>query len=146
MPEGVNTRKCFRARTRGIVYTLKKDLRTLALHLLHPLLRVFPAEAARLSPRRVSGLRHQRLCQRGRTPAWTTLDLPVKSFSTVRESARLRPSPRLLWSDSTAGMRTGRDQVLPRGLGGQNLSRRHRVRPRPQSRGRYISVLGVKTP
>lgn len=98
MPEGVNTRKCIRACARGIVYTLKKDPRALALHLLHPLLRVVPAEAARLSPRRVSGLRHQGPRQRSRTPAWTRRGLPVKSSSTVRERARLRPFPRVLWS------------------------------------------------
>ena len=98
MPEGVNTRKCIRACARGIVYTLKKDPRALALHLLHPLLRVVPVEAARLSPRRVSGLRHQGLRQCGRTPAWTRRGLPVKSSSTVRESVLLRPSPRVLQS------------------------------------------------
>lgn len=97
-PEDVNTRKCIRACARGIVYTLKKDPRALALHLLHPLLRVVPVEAARLSPRRVSGLRHQGLRQRGRTPAWTRRGLPVKSSSTVRESVLLRPSPRVLQS------------------------------------------------
>jgi len=94
MPEGVNTRKCIRACARVIVYTLKKDPRALALHLLHPLLRVVPVEAARLSPRRVSGLRHQGLRQRGRTPAWTRRGLPVKSSFTVRERARPRPFPR----------------------------------------------------
>lgn len=97
-PEDVNTRKCIRACARGIVYTLKKDPRALALHLLHPLLRVVPVEAARLSPRWVSGLRHQGLRQRGRTPAWTRRGLPVKSSSTVRESVLLRPSPRVLQS------------------------------------------------
>ena len=78
MPEGVNTRKCIRACARGIVYTLKKDPRALALHLLHPLLRVVPVEAARLTPRRVSGLGRQGHRQRGRTPAWTRRGLPVK--------------------------------------------------------------------
>ncbi len=98
MPEGVNTRKCIRACARGIVYTLKKDPRALALHLLHPLLRAVPVEATRLSPRRASGLRLQGPRQRGRTPAWTRHGLPVKSSSTVRESVLLRPSPRVLQS------------------------------------------------
>ena len=97
-PEGVNTRKCIRACARGIVYTLKKDPRALALHLLHPQLRAVPVEATRLSPRRVSGLRLQGPRQRGRTPAWTRHGLPVKSSSTVRERARLRPSLRVLGS------------------------------------------------
>jgi hypothetical protein len=106
MPEGVNTRKCIRACARGIVYTLKKDPRALALHLLHPLLRVVPVEAARLTPRRVSGLGRQGHRQRGRTPAWARPDLPVKSSSTVRENVRLRPSPRVLRGAGLAILRS----------------------------------------
>jgi hypothetical protein len=97
-PEDVNTRKCVRACARGIVYTSKKDPRALALHLLHPQLRVVLVEVPRLTPRQVSGIGRQGLRQRGRTPARTRLDLPVKSSSTVRESVRLRPSPRFLRS------------------------------------------------
>ncbi len=97
-PEDVNTRKCVRACARGIVYTSKKDPRALALHLLHPQLRVVLVEVPRLTPRQVSGIGRQGLRQRGRTPARTRLDLPVKSSSTVRESVRLRPSPRVLQS------------------------------------------------
>lgn len=97
-PEDVNTRKCVRACARGIVYTLKKDPRALALRLLHPQLRAVPVEATRLSPRRVSGFRLQGPRQRGRTSARKRPSRPVKSSSTVRESVRLRPSPRVLQS------------------------------------------------
>ena len=160
-PEDVNTRKCIRACARGIVYTLKKDPRALALHLLHPLLRVVPVEAARLSPRRVSGLRHQGLRQRGRTPAWTRRGLPVKSSSTVRESVRLRPSPRLSGapvSTSSGGVKNGPSNKMHRKpppcarawhthpLGAPNLFGPLSRRPRAQFRKRHISVLGVKTP
>ena len=164
-PEDVNTRKCVRACARGIVYTLKKDPRALALHLLHPLLRVVPVEATRLPPRRVSGLGRQGHRQRGRTPARTRLELPVKSSSTVRESVRLRPSTRP--SGAPASPSSGRvkngpsnkrvtkctenpdlvpEEGTPQGVGGENLFRAFRPRPRPQSRGRHISFLRGKTP
>ena len=165
MPEGVNTRKCIRACARGIVYTLKKDPRALALHLLHPLLRVVPVEAARHTPRRVSGLGRQGHRQRGRTPARTRLDLPVKSSSTVRESVRLRPSPRLSGapgSTSSGGVKNGPSNKrvtkctenprlvpghgTPTPLWGDNLFGPLSRRPRAQFRKRHISVLGVKTP
>ena len=106
MPEGVNPRKCIRACARGIVYTSKKDPRALALHLRPPRLRAVPVEGPRLSPWRVSGLRRQGLRQRGRTPARTRLDLPVKSSSTAPESVRLRPSPRVLQGAGLAFLRS----------------------------------------
>lgn len=161
MPEGVNPRKCIRACARGIVYTSKKDPRALALHLRPPRLRAVPVEAARLSPRRVSGLGRQGHRQRGRTPARTRLDLPVKSS----ESVRLRPSPRPSGapvSTSSGGVKNGPsnkrvtkctenpdlvpEDGTPTPIGASNLFGPLSSRPRPQFRGRHISVLGVKTP